>query len=184
MLKGAPFCVKPGIPWVTYWVEVSLSSDGPSSVLRSRPLPGRELRQMLFRRLGSNPGFARCLGRGGGDSLEAGSPLHQRTLLFVALEEMGGWLSLNPELMGSGLKVWMPTAKQLSVAWSWWWWWLGVGGGCWGHVSPATAVGLRHQPCESFAPGWASPIPGRLDREVSGFTADLQGKSGRGGIRW
>lgn len=51
--------------------------------------------------------------------MEAGSVLHQLTLLFVALEEMGGWLSLNPELMGSGLKVWMPTAKQLSVAWSW-----------------------------------------------------------------
>lgn len=51
-------------------------------------------------------------------------------------------------------------------------------------MSPAMAVGLRHQPHEGSAPSWASPIPGRLDREVSGFTADLQGNSRRGGIRW
>lgn len=56
----------------------------------------------------------------------------------------------------------------------------GAGGRC---LLPLTAVG-RHQLHEGFVPGWASPIPGSLDREASDFTADSQERSEREGIRW
>lgn len=54
----------------------------------------------------------------------------------------------------------------------------------WWRLSPAVAAVGRAWPWEGFVPGQASPMPGRLERAASEFTADPQGKSGREGIKW
>lgn len=73
--------MKPGILWVTHWVEVSLSSDQPPSppppapILQSRFLPGWRFGQMLFRRLGGKPGFALAPEQRRWQQLEGWTPL-------------------------------------------------------------------------------------------------------------
>ena len=78
------------------------------------------------------------------------------------------------ELFGSSLKVWrlhssFPLLRK---------WWRGRVAGVFCHGSGAEAP-VPWRPC----PRLGLPIPGRPGREVSDFTADLQGKSGREGIR-
>ena len=171
MSKGAPSRVKPGILWVARWVEVSLRLRLAVPCPAVQPAPWlaawadalQEARMEAWlslvpeqRRGQQSEGWTLC-------------PPTESTLCCPLGE--GRLAILGPRIDGvwsQGWEAWQPSGSPL----------LG------GQMSPATMVGLKHQPQEGFASGWVSPIPGRLDREVSGFTADLQGKLGRGGIRW